>query len=119
MERVTPVTQGALEANIPEADFHKAFEAAVKVLTSSILRDGKGRAKPGDVYPPDPTDVYPPDPTDVYPPDPTKSCKLIEEIRNTAHVNHHAARVAIGHATRAFHTAGIAALVAKCPDGSN
>jgi hypothetical protein len=105
-------------APIPEAHFDKAFEAAVKVLSAAILEAGKGRSrpKPRDVYPPEPNDVYPPEPNDVYPPEPNKPCKLIEEVSQTAHVSHHLARVAIGHAARAFHTFSIAALVAKCPE---
>jgi hypothetical protein len=117
MERVTPIN--------PEAQSDKAFEAAVKVLAASILETRKGHSpakprdvyppEPNDVYPPEPNDVYPPEPNDVYPPEPNKPCKLIEEISHTAHVSHHAARVAIGHAARAFHAASIAVLVAKCP----
>jgi hypothetical protein len=116
MERATPIN--------PEAQFDKAFEAAVKVLAAAVLEAGKGRsagkgrppAKRRDVYPPEPNDVYPPEPNDVYPPEPNKPCKLIEEVSHSAHVSHHAARVAIGHAARAFHTFSIAALVAKCPE---
>ena len=110
MERVTPIN--------PDAQSDKAFEAAVKVLAASILdsrKKGRSAKKPRDVYPPEPNDVYPPEPNDVYPPEPNKPCKLIEEISHTAHVSHHAARVAIGHAARAFHATSIAVLVAKCP----
>jgi hypothetical protein len=118
MERVTPIN--------PDAQSDKAFEAAVKVLSASILdsrKKGKSPKKPrdvyppepNDVYPPEPNDVYPPEPNDVYPPEPNKPCKLIEEISHTAHVSHHAARVAIGHAARAFHTTSLALLIAKCP----
>jgi hypothetical protein len=131
MERATPIN--------PEAQFDKAFEAAVKVLAAAVLEAGKGRSagkgrppakrrdvyppepndvyppEPNDVYPPEPNDVYPPEPNDVYPPEPNKPCKLIEEVSHSAHVSHHAARVAIGHAARAFHTTSIAVLVAKCP----
>jgi hypothetical protein len=118
MERVTPIN--------PDAQSDKAFEAAVKVLAASIL-DSRKKVRPpakprdvyppepNDVYPPEPNDVYPPEPNDVYPPEPNKPCKLIEEISHTAHVSHHAARVAIGHAARAFHVTSIAVLVAKCP----
>lgn len=102
MERVTPIN--------PDAQSDKAFEAAVKVLAASIL-DSRKKVHPAAK----PRDVYPPEPNDVYPPEPNKPCKLIEEISHTAHVSHHAARVAIGHAARAFHATSIAVLVAKCP----
>jgi hypothetical protein len=118
MERVTPIN--------PDAQSDKAFEAAAKVLTAWILEARKGRParkprdvyppEPNDVYPPEPNDVYPPEPNDVYPPEPNKACKLIDEISHTAHVSHHAARVAIGHVARAFHATSVALQVAKCPE---
>jgi hypothetical protein len=86
MEKVTP---------IPEAHFDKAFEAAVGVLAAVVPEAGKGKgkgqspAKPGDVYPPEPNKPRKP------PTEPNKPRK--------AHVSHPLARVAIGHAARAFH----------------